>query len=64
MASSSALPGGELRTYHNLNKAAEDCATSRIMNGYHFRFATEEGKRQGRTIARHVLDKYLVPIKN
>lgn len=64
MASISALPGAESRTYTNLEQAAEDCATSRIMNGYHFRFATEEGKRQGRTIARHVLDKYLVPIKN
>lgn len=64
MASISALPGAETRTYDNLDKAADDCARSRIMNGFHFRFATEEGKRQGRTLARHVLDNFLRPVEN
>ena len=62
MESISALPEAKTRTYTNLDQAADDCASSRIMNGYHFRFATEEGKRQGRAIARHILDHYLRPL--
>ncbi len=49
------------RRIKDLRAAAEECATSRIMNGYHFRFATEEGLRQGRTIATHVLQNFLQP---
>lgn len=59
MESISALPTAKSRTITNLDQAADECAESRIMNGYHFRFATEEGKRQGRALARHVLDGYL-----
>jgi hypothetical protein len=59
MESSSALPGARQRNYTNLDQAANDCADSRIMNGYHFRFSTEEGKRQGRLVARHTLIRYL-----
>lgn len=59
MESVSALPFGKTRTYHNLDQAADDCADSRILNGYHFRFATQEGKRQGREIAKYICANYL-----
>ncbi len=59
MTSTSALPDAPIRTYNNLDRAADDCADSRIMNGYHFRFATEEGKAQGRKIARYIWRNYL-----
>jgi len=59
MESVSALPEAKTRTYHNLDEAAADCADSRIMNGYHFRFATEEGKRQGRQIAKFIWKNFL-----
>ncbi|MDF9794949.1 hypothetical protein OKW21_000212 [Catalinimonas alkaloidigena] len=62
MESVSALPEGKTRTYTNLRQAADDCADSRIMNGYHFRFATEEGKRQGKAVAQHIIANYLRPV--
>jgi len=62
MKSVTALPSAKIRSYTNLNEAANDCADSRIMNGYHFRFATEEGKKQGRAIAKHTLENFLLPI--
>lgn len=63
MSSTSALPSAKTRTYHNLDEAADDCADSRIMNGYHFRFATEEGKEQGRKVARYIIAHCLRPLK-
>jgi hypothetical protein len=62
MESTSALPSSRIRTYLDLDQAAQDCADSRIMNGFHFRFATEEGMKQGRKIARHTLENYLQPL--
>ena len=63
MESVSALPGAKVRTYNDLDKAAQDCADSRIMNGYHFRFATEEGLKQGRTLAKYVMSNFLLPLE-
>lgn len=62
MTSTSCLPGAEERTYHSLRYAADECADSRIMNGYHFRFATEEGKRQGVAIAQYIHQNFLQPV--
>lgn len=63
MQSTTALPSQPERTYHHLDDAANDCADSRIMNGYHFRFATEEGKRQGRKVARHTMSGFLKKVE-
>src|SRR5690606_27802177 len=46
MESTTGLPNNLTRSYNNLNNAADECAESRIMNGYHFRFSIEEGKKQ------------------
>lgn len=62
MESTSALEGAKTRAYTHLDSAAQDCADSRIMNGYHFRFATEEGLRQGRAVARYICSGFLKPI--
>ncbi len=62
MTSVTASPPGTVRKYDNLDHAANDCADSRIMNGFHFRFATEEGKRQGRKVAQYVLEQFLRPL--
>jgi hypothetical protein len=61
MESVTALPEAKTRRYDHLDRAASDCADSRIMNGFHFRFATEAGNRQGRAVARHVIGKVLMP---
>jgi hypothetical protein len=63
MESVTALPEARERSYDNLNKAAEECADSRVMNGFHFRFATNEGLRQGKKIARHTLEGFLRPVR-
>ncbi|MEM7371436.1 MAG: phosphoesterase PA-phosphatase [Bacteroidota bacterium] len=62
MSSVTAPVESSTRTYHNLTHAASDCADSRIWNGFHFRFATEEGKRQGQKVAQHVIKHALRPI--
>lgn len=63
MESVSAMPSGKIRSYDNLDHAADDCADSRILNGYHFRFATQEGKRQGREVARYIWENHLKRIE-
>jgi hypothetical protein len=55
MQSLTALPGSETRAFDDLRRAANECADSRVMNGYHFRFATEEGKALGRRVAEHLV---------
>lgn len=59
MASTTAPDGYPVRAYDDLDRAATDCADSRIFNGYHFRFATESGLVQGRAVARHVVESML-----
>ncbi len=64
MESVTALPGSKFRTYHNLDSVAHECAESRIMNGFHFRFATEAGKKQGREVSKYIIQNYLRPRKS
>ena len=59
MESVTALPHAKVRTYTDLNLAAEHCALSRIMNGFHFRFATDQGLVQGRAVAEHTIGNFL-----
>lgn len=63
MESTSALPWARSRTFHSFRSAARECAKSRIMNGYHFRFATDEGLKQGVEVARYILSNYLQPVE-
>ena len=63
MRSTTALDGSEDRSYSDLDKAVQHCADSRIYNGFHFRFATEEGIRQGIVIANYILSSRLQPIQ-
>lgn len=63
MESVTALPDAKERHYEHLDKAVKDCAESRIMNGFHFRFATDEGQKQGKKIAEHTINKFLKPLK-
>lgn len=64
MESTTALPHAKTRKYTNLDSAANDCARSRIMNGYHFRFATEVGKEQGKKIAEYIFATVFRPVAN
>jgi hypothetical protein len=62
MESVTALPDGKIRSFTNLDSAASECARSRIMNGYHFRFSTEAGKEQGRKVAAYILSAVMAPV--
>ncbi len=59
MESVTALPEAKTRSYQDLNMAASHCALSRIMNGFHFRFATDMGLKQGRAVAEHTVKNFL-----
>ncbi len=61
MTSTSAKPEAKTRSFKSFKEAAIECAESRIMNGYHFRFATDEGLRQGTNIARYIHSNFLKP---
>jgi hypothetical protein len=62
MQSLTALPGRGMRAFSDLAVAANECADSRVMNGFHFRFATEAGKALGRDVARHLIATRLRPL--
>jgi hypothetical protein len=62
MQSLTALPGSLTRAFDDLNVAANECSDSRVMNGYHFRFATEAGKTLGRSVAQHLIATKLLPL--
>lgn len=64
MESTMALPHSKTRKYTNLDSAANDCARSRVLNGYHFRFSAEVGKEQGKQIAEYILTSMLKPVAN
>ena len=63
MASITAPDDMPFREIEDLDEAATECALSRIMNGYHFRFATNAGLDQGTHIARHITNHYLQAIR-
>lgn len=54
---------GITRTYSSLSSAAEECATSRIYSGSHFRRSTEAGIAQGRKVAENVIANFFTPIQ-
>lgn len=62
MQSLTALPGSETRAFDDVTVAAKECADSRVMNGYHFRFATDAGLMLGRQVARHLVATKLRPV--
>jgi hypothetical protein len=62
MESVTALPEGRIRSFQNLDSAADECARSRIMNGYHFRFSTVAGKEQGRKVAQYIVSAVMGPV--
>jgi len=58
METTSAPPGMPTRTFRSFGEAADECADSRVRLGWHFRYATDEGKRLGRRVAEKVADRF------
>jgi len=50
------------RSYSTFSQAAEENAFSRILIGFHFRKAVEEGTAYGRKIGKRAVDRYLCPL--
>jgi hypothetical protein len=50
-----------LRSFTRFSEAADENAQSRILVGFHFRFATEVGLRHLDRIAERALDRFLRP---
>jgi hypothetical protein len=44
------------RTYYSFEQAADEAAISRLYGGIHFRFDIENGLKQGRCVAAHVIN--------
>lgn len=54
-------PAGQ-RCFDSFSAAAQEAANSRIYGGIHFRFETEAGLAQGRSVARFTLANALAPV--
>lgn len=60
-ASSDALPG-VLRSFKSFSSALEEVKNARIFAGIHFRLATEDGQKLGRSVAEYVLEHAVQPV--
>jgi hypothetical protein len=47
------------RTFSSLHTAAQECASSRVWLGFHFRYATDAGTMLGRRVAQHAISHHL-----
>lgn len=54
---------GVLREFTSFTEAAEENGLSRILNGFHFRKAVEEGIEHGRKIGNRAVNRFLKPVK-
>ena len=50
------------RSYSTFSQAADENAFSRILIGFHFRKAVEEGTDYGRKIGKRAVDLYFRPV--
>jgi hypothetical protein len=56
------LADPKTRTHHRFAELAQDTVEVRIYHGVHFRFADEEARQQGRSVAEWVFGHFLQPI--
>ena len=56
-------PSPILRSYSSFSQAAAENAYSRILIGYHFRKAVEEGTAYGRDIGKRATNLYFRPVR-
>ena len=50
-----------LRTYNSFSQAANENGVSRILVGFHFRHAVNDGLARGRKVGDRAVDRYLQP---
>jgi hypothetical protein len=61
MDSATAPPDMPTRSFDSFTAAADECADSRVRLGFHFRYATDQGKRLGRRVAEQLQRRYFRP---
>ena len=54
---------GFLRYWHTFSEGVDEVIDARIYSGIHFRTADEEGRKQGRRVAKWVFKHFLRPVK-
>jgi PAP2 superfamily len=59
MTTLTAPPGMPIRSFASFSEAAEECADSRVVLGWHFRYATNAGLKLGSSVAGYVLENHL-----
>jgi PAP2 superfamily protein len=52
LTTSTVVPNNAVRTYHSFSEAAEECGSSRVWLGYHFRTAVRDGLHEGNRIGK------------
>jgi hypothetical protein len=57
--STTALPSNPVRSFHRLSAASRECRESRILAGFHYRFAVNAGAWMGNLIARKIVGTQL-----
>jgi hypothetical protein len=50
-----------IRRFHSFSQAAQENGLSRILVGFHFRNAVQEGIEHGRKIGNRAVDRFLRP---
>jgi hypothetical protein len=61
MDTTTAPPDMPTRSFIRFSQASAECADSRVMLGFHFRYATDHGKKLGRRVARYLFMTHLRP---
>jgi hypothetical protein len=61
MDTTTAPPGMPTRSFSSFERAAAECADSRVRLGWHFRYATDRGLALGRGVAAYVAAHHLEP---
>jgi hypothetical protein len=64
MDSATAPPDMPTRSFDSFSAAADECADSRVRLGFHFRYATDQGKRLGRKVALRIHQHWFQPTPN
>jgi hypothetical protein len=64
MDSATAPPDMPTRSFDSFSAAADECADSRVRLGFHFRYATDQGKRLGRKVALRIHRHWFQPTPN
>jgi hypothetical protein len=63
MQTLTAPPGMPTRRFASFRAAAAECADSRVLLGWHFRYATDAGLTLGRAVAKSLGDNSLQPLR-